>query len=127
MDQIGEEHFPWTGKDKVEESRARATGLYGEMLDLFIGKYTMGIYERDVLIKKRVQLKRETFELLSEFFHPNAVRILDFVDEDKNRGSFVVSNVDASFLAWLKAEGKQKQLMFDKNGKMKILFRDTIM
>ncbi|KAK1699430.1 hypothetical protein QYE76_016127 [Lolium multiflorum] len=126
MDQIGEEHFPWTGKDKVEESRARATGLYGETMDLFIGKYTMGIYERDVLIKKGVQLKRETFELLSEFFHPNAVHILDFIDEDKNRVSFVVSKVDASFLAWLKAEGKQKQLMFDENGKMKTLFRDMI-
>jgi hypothetical protein len=96
-------------------------------MDLFIGKYTMGIYERDVLIKKGVQLKRETFELLSEFFHPNVVCILDFIDEDKNRVSFVVSNVDASFLAWLKAEGKQKQLMFDKNGKMKTLFRDMIM
>ncbi|KAM0894504.1 hypothetical protein ACQ4PT_024457 [Festuca glaucescens] len=126
MDQIGEEHFPWTGKDKVEESRARATGLYGETMDLFIGKYTMGIYKRDVLIKKGVQLKRETFELLSEFFHPNVVRILDFIDEDKNRVSFVVSTIDASFLAWLKAEGKQKQLMFDENGKMKTLFRDMI-
>jgi hypothetical protein len=96
-------------------------------MDLFIGKYTMDIYERDVVMKKGVQLKRETFQLFAEFFHPNDVRILDFVDEDKNRASFVVSNVDASFLAWLKAEGKQKQLMFDKNGKMKTLFRDMIM
>uniref|UniRef100_A0A0E0KZ35 Uncharacterized protein n=1 Tax=Oryza punctata TaxID=4537 RepID=A0A0E0KZ35_ORYPU len=83
-----EEYFPWKTKD-----------LNNKNLNAFTGRYTVtDDYLFKVLIKKGLQLRLESYDLLSNFRHANAILLLDHYTEASNQHRLVFPEVDAPFL-----------------------------
>ncbi|CAN6280875.1 unnamed protein product [Urochloa humidicola] len=128
--QAGNE-FPFKSVDKIEDSTERAKDS-----KLFLGTCLTNMNlpsEEDycftdecsvpILIKKGVEIKKETYDLLRDFQHNTLVPHLNFYPEG-NQGRVVIPIVGASFETWFHQENNWRLLIGD-NGSMTQLF-DTI-
>ncbi len=79
-------------------------------------------YVLKVLIKKGPQLRLESYDLLSNFRHTNAILLLDHYTEAGNQHRLVFPEVDGSFSAWCEMAGKAA--LFDEQGRMTHLLKN---
>jgi len=114
--------FPWEGSNKTFE-RARAADVNGIEMDLFNGIYEMAACRFEVIIKKGLNLKTKSYDLLRNFKHDNAIPLLDYYTDGK-QVSFVIPKVDTSFEIWFQNEGCSQ--LFDHSGHMTLLFKSMI-
>lgn len=116
-------NLPWKGVDYISETR------HNEHLNLFEAKYRMGRYEDDVLIRKGKEINRASYDLLINFRHNNAIRMLNFYYDEENEektGCIVIPKIiDSPFLVWFHTEGG-RHLLFDNAVCLTNIFRNMI-
>lgn len=81
----------------------------------------------DIMIKKGVNIKVESYDLLRNFRHHNAIPLLDFYVEpdNPNHGRLVIPKVHSTFKAWFENGGKS--MLFDKVGHMTPVLQTMLM
>nr|AAU44288.1 hypothetical protein [Oryza sativa Japonica Group] len=118
-----EEYFPWKGSNSIFDSNERPKDLNNKKLNAYTGTYTVADdYVLKVLIKKGPQLRLESYDLLSNFRHTNAILLLDYYTEAGNQHRLVFPEVDGSFSAWCEMAGKAA--LFDEQGRMTHLLKN---
>lgn len=99
--------------------------MNGNELNLYKGTYEMMECRFDVMIRKGLDNTLESYDLLRDFRHDNAIELLDYSTDGVKKGCLVIPKVSTSFEIWFQNGGSK--LLFDASGHMTALFKQMIM